>query len=173
MTRALLFLLPMIGLLGCTDELAEVQAFIETTKASKQPRPEAMPVIPEFKHVAYTARGIRSPFVEPDPQLIEEVIAERKDCITPDMSRKRHPLETFAMDDLSMRGTIGSQHHFFALVEAGAGNVFRVQEGDHLGLHHGRIVAVRADRLDIVELVPEGDGCWAERLNQLELAAGQ
>lgn len=173
MIRKILLLL-MAGMLsGCSDDLSEVQAFVETTKASKQPRPEPMPIIPEFRHVAYTARGVRSPFVEPDPQMIEEVVAERKDCITPEMSRKRHPLEVFAMDDLNMRGTIGSNEHIFALVEAGAGNVFRVKEGDYLGLHHGKVVAVQADRLDIVELVPEGDGCWAERLNQLELAAGQ
>jgi len=163
----------MLLLAGCSDDLSDVRAFVETTQASKQPRPEAMPVIPEFKHVAYTARGVRSPFAEPDPQLIEEVVAERKDCITPDIARKRSPLEVFAMDDLQMRGTIGSQQEFFALVEAGAGNVFRVREGDYVGLHHGKVVAVRPDKLDIVELVPEGDGCWAERLNQLELAAGQ
>lgn len=160
-------------LVGCGDDLEDVRAFIDATKASKQPRPEAMPEIPEFRHVAYTARGVRSPFVEPDPQLIEEVVAERKDCITPEVNRKRHPLEVFAMDDLNMRGTIGRDDQFFALVEAAEGNVFRVREGDYLGLHHGRVVAVQADRLDIVELVPEGDGCWAERLNQLELAAGQ
>ena len=157
---------------GCGDDLVEVQQFVQQTKDSYRPNPEPLPEIPEFKHVPYIADVVRSPFSEPDPELIEIKVAQRKDCLTPDQDRKRHPLESYALDDLHMRGTLGQGDDLFALVQAQDGKLFRMARNQYLGLFHGRIIAISPRELTIEELVPEGDGCWATRVIKLELKAG-
>lgn len=168
--------LPMIGLTllltGCQDELEEVRAFVQQTQQVYRPTPEPMPEIPEFEHLPYTAQVVRSPFVEPDPELIEIVVAERKDCLTPDKDRKRHPLESFALDDLFMRGTLGSGKELYALVQAKDGKLFRMKVNQYLGLFHGRIIHISPRDITIEEMIPEGDGCWAKRVTKLGLRAG-
>lgn len=160
-------------LLGCGDDLADVKAFVQQTKEAYRPNPEPLPKIPEFTHVPYTAQVVRSPFVEPDPELIEVEVAQRKDCLTPDPDRVRHPLESYPMDDLIMRGTLGRGEQLDALIQAQDGKLFRMAVGQHLGLFHGKILAISARALRIEEMVPEGDGCWNKRLTTLELLASE
>ncbi len=166
-------LMMSVFLMGCKDDLAEVKAFVQQTKEAYRPNPEPLPKVPEFKHVPYTAQVVRSPFVEPDPELIEVEVAQRKDCLTPDPNRLRHPLESYPMDDLIMRGTLGRSGQLYALIQAQDGKLFRMAVGEHLGLFHGKITAISPRALQIEEVVPEGDGCWAKRMTTLELTASE
>lgn len=172
MRNLLIFLFACLGLTGCHHELDEVKEFVQKTKEIYRPSPEPLPEIPEFKHIPYTAQVIRSPFVEPDPELIEVQVAERKDCLTPQTGRQRHPLESFALDDLQMRGTLGQGQSLYALVQADGGKLFRMAVNQHLGLFHGRIIHISPREITIEEMVPEGDGCWAKRVTRLALQAG-
>jgi type IV pilus assembly protein PilP len=47
--------------------------------------------------------------------------------------------------------------------------VHRVRVGNYLGQSDGRIVAIREDGLEIVELIPDGSGGWLERPARLAL----
>jgi type IV pilus assembly protein PilP len=47
--------------------------------------------------------------------------------------------------------------------------VHRVKVGDYLGRNHGRIVAIDEARVDVVEIVPDGEGGWLERPRSLAL----
>ena len=51
----------------------------------------------------------------------------------------------------------------------GAGGVHRVKVGDYLGRNHGRIVSVDEAKIDVVEIVPDGEGGWLERPRSLTL----
>jgi type IV pilus assembly protein PilP len=55
-----------------------------------------------------------------------------------------------------------------ALVQ-GAGSVHRVQVGDYLGRNYGRITGIQENRLDVIEIVPDGEGGWLERPRTLSL----
>lgn len=168
----LLVLFSCLGLMGCDHDLDEVKEFVKETQDAYRPTPEPLPEIPEFTHVPYTAQVVRSPFVEPDPEMIEIQVAQRKDCLTPDKDRKRHPLESFAMDDIFMRGTLGRGQDLYALVQAKDGKLFRMSVNQYLGLFHGRIISISPRVITVEEMVPEGDGCWAKRVSKLELKAG-
>lgn len=43
------------------------------------------------------------------------------------------------------------------------GVVYRVRPGNYMGQSDGKILAVHEDRIDLVELVPDGAGGWIER----------
>ena len=40
---------------------------------------------------------------------------------------------------------------------------YRVQPGTYMGQSDGRVTAVYEDRIELVELVPDGAGGWLER----------
>ncbi|MBD1387931.1 pilus assembly protein PilP [Neiella sp. HB171785] len=170
--RLVAMLLAACLLAGCGDDLADVKQFVQNTQDAYRPKPEPLPEVPEFTHIPYTAKVVRSPFVEPVPELIEVQVAQRKDCLTPQPDRQRHPLESFALDDITMRGTMGTDKQLYGLVQADSGSIYQIQINDYLGLFHGRVVAVTARQILIEEMVPEGDGCWAKRMNKLELISG-
>jgi type IV pilus assembly protein PilP len=52
---------------------------------------------------------------------------------------------------------------------SGAGGVHRVKVGDYLGRNHGRIVGIDEAKVDVVEIVPDGEGGWLERPRSLAL----
>ncbi|MNP59344.1 Pilus assembly protein, PilP [compost metagenome] len=67
-----------------------------------------------------------------------------------------------------MVGTIANASGTFALLR-GAGGVHRLKVGDYLGRNDGRIVAIGDDQVDVVEIVPDGEGAWLERPRTLPL----
>jgi type IV pilus assembly protein PilP len=47
--------------------------------------------------------------------------------------------------------------------------VHRLKVGDYLGRNDGRIVAISATQVDVVEIVPDGQGAWLERPRTITL----
>ena len=64
---------------------------------------------------------------------------------------------------MDMVGTIGRGAGLIALVMAPDKVTYRVRPGVYMGQADGRVTAVYEDRLELVELVPDGAGGWLER----------
>src|SRR3546814_10764499 len=62
-----------------------------------------------------------------------------------------------------MVGTIGRGGGMVGLVVAPDKVVYRIQPGVYMGQNDGRVTAVHEDRIELVELVPDGAGGWLER----------
>lgn len=161
--KKLAVLSSLLLLAGCFDDTSEIKAHIATVQANTSSYIEPMPEIPKFNHIAYSADMLRSPFVVPQPEAIQEKMQQMSGCLSPDPRRRKQPLEKFALEDLVMRGTLGELDITWALVEASDATLHRVAVGSYLGLYNGRITAVNQDNVKIVELIPDGAGCWAER----------
>jgi Tfp pilus assembly protein PilP len=93
---------------------------------------------------------------------------EDKPEIKPDESRVKQFLEGFSIDTFEMVGTLRNDRQLFALV-SGAGGVHRVKVGDFLGRNHGKILVIDDSKIDVVEIVPDGEGGWLERPRSLSL----
>lgn len=161
--KRLFIALTCLGLTGCFDDTSDLREFTAAVKSSTVPVPEKMPAIPVFKHVAYAATTQRSPFMAPRPEVIQDSIPTVQNCLTPNVSRRKEPLEQYPMDNLSMRGTLGLDSSLWALVEAADGSLHRVRDGNFLGLYNGQITLVTEQQLKVTELIPDGTGCWKER----------
>lgn len=148
---------------GCFSDTTDLKSHIEQVKANTTSTIEPMPTIPEFNHFDYSAYNLRSPFDAPTPEEITKIIQQTSDCLSPDPNRRKQPLEKYALESLSMRGTLAERGIMWALLEAGDASVHRVSVGSYLGLFHGRITTVTPEQVRIVELVPDGSGCWVER----------
>ena len=86
-------------------------------------------------------------------------------------TRTRHRLERHPLADLRMVGTLAAAGRRHALIRDPQGGVHRLAVGDHLGLDHGRVQAVRETGLDLVETVYAASGGWMARPRTLALAA--
>ncbi len=154
---------------GCFDDTTEQKEFINQVKASTQPKIEPIPEIAQFEHFAYSASDLRSPFVAPRPEVIQDKLIQVQNCLHPDPQRKKEPLERYPLDNLSMKGTLGSGAQTWALVKASDETLHRISQGNYVGLYHGKVTQVRSNYIELLELIPDGAGCWKERLTKLEM----
>jgi len=158
------FLILCVMLLaGCFDDTSDLTAYMADVKKHTNSYIAPMPKVPPFNHFQYSAKSLRSPFVAPKPEAIKEKMQQMAGCMSPDPRRRKQPLEKYALGDLTMRGTLGEAGTLWALIEASDKTLHRVSVGQYLGLYNGRITQVSQNNIKVVELIPDGKGCWSER----------
>ncbi len=90
--------------------------------------------------------------------------------IQPDVNRRREALEGFPLDALQMVGALEQRGQMWAVIKAPDGLVYRVARNNYVGQNHGRITGVSEEKVELVEIVPDGLGGWQERPARLALA---
>ena len=167
--------LALVALAGCAQrELTDLQQFVETTKRTTPvKKPDPPPEIKPYTPFAYTAQGIKDPFLvapfaqEEELELTREVAAQGGGYtgVRPDPNRVREELEKYALGSLKMMGTfrMGGGGELWALILAPDNVVHRVQKNNYLGTNHGKIVGITEQRVELKEIVPDGPGRWQER----------
>ncbi len=163
-----LLLTPLL-LSGCgKGEFSDLQAFMDETRARPAGSIEPLPRFKPYEAFTYSASSLRSPFQPP----IRIDLSQRErgsQGVKPDENRVRQFLEGFNIEGFEMVGTLSNQGGMQALIR-GAGSVHRVRIGDYLGRNHGRVVSIDEGRVDVLEIVPDGEGGWLERPRTLSLA---
>jgi type IV pilus assembly protein PilP len=167
-TRVVLLLL-VSGLAGCgaDSDFSDLQAYMDEVRARPKGAIEPLPKFQPYESFTYSAAALRSPFQPP----IKIDMANRQrgsQEVKPDEARVRQFLEGFNIEVFEMVGTLANEEAVYALVN-GAGGVHRVKVGDYLGRNHGRILAIDESKVDVVEIVPDGEGGWLERPRSLSL----
>lgn len=165
-----LALLVLVFISGCFDDTSDLITHMEEVKATTTSQIDPMPEVHPFNHFDYSAHELRSPFILPKPEVIQQKIQQMSGCLSPDPRRRKQPLEKFALGDLTMRGTMGDDGVLWALVEASDLTLHRVSKGSYLGLFNGRITEVSAKSVKVIELTPDGAGCWVERVTMVKIA---
>jgi type IV pilus assembly protein PilP len=158
---------------GCFDDTTEIKTHMAQVKATTTNYIDPMPEVNPFNHIAYSADDLRSPFVLPRPEAIQQKMQQMAGCLSPDTNRRKQPLEKYALSDLTMRGTLGDASMLWALLEASDLSLHRVALGNYLGLYNGRITQVSAKTVKIIELAPDGAGCWVEREATLSIVQSE
>jgi type IV pilus assembly protein PilP len=171
MKRSLPILCASLLLLqGCYDDLTDIQQFMNTVKTSTPAKIPPLPEVKEFVHISYKSAQSRSPFSAPRPEAVQEKYAQIQDCLSPDPARRKEPLEKYALDNLKMRGTLGDENDIWALIEASDKTLHRISKNNYIGLFHGRVINVDPAQVELLELIPDGAGCWKERTTVLPMA---
>jgi len=158
---------------GCFDDTTEIKAHMAQVKATTTNYIEPMPEVNAFIHIAYSADDLRSPFILPKAEVIQQKMQQMAGCLSPDSHRRKQPLEKYALSDLIMRGTLGDDSMLWALLEASDLSLHRVSLGNYLGLYNGRITQVSTTTVNIIELAPDGTGCWVERETALNITQSE
>ena len=152
-----------LGLSGCASDTKEIEEWVAEVKARPAPPLDPLPVMKQFESFEYSSEGLRDPFAVPTPDR------DSGSGLRPDPNRRKQVLEAFPLDGLNMVGTIGTGSSLIGLVLAPDRVTYRVRPGNYMGQNDGRITAVYEDRVEMVELVPDGAGGWLERQAKIAL----
>jgi type IV pilus assembly protein PilP len=159
----------LVVLTGCNggDDVSDLDAYMNEMRLRAPGKIEPTPTFRSYPTFTYSAANLRSPFSR---QVRVDLTGQRHGSrnVKPDPNRVKQYLEGFNIEQFEMVGTISNASGSFALLR-GAGGVHRLKVGDYLGRNDGRIVAINASQVDVVEIVPDGEGAWLERPRTLPL----
>lgn len=160
--QPLLFLL----LSGCGDEMSDLRAFVEKIKQRPGGEIEPLPEFEPYEGFTYQPSRLPDPFVPQagfamsDEEMQQQ---ERSSGLAPDPDRRKEPLEQYPLDSLEMVGTLSRNQQLWGLVRSPDGTVHQVLVGNYMGQNYGRINRVTESRIQLVEIVPDGQNGWMER----------
>lgn len=154
---------------GCSGggDFADLQAYMDEVRAKPKGSIEPLPAFQPYEAFTYSASAMRSPF---QPPIKIDLARKQKGSeeIRPDETRIKQFLEGFNIEGFTMVGTLSNDGATYGLLQGGGG-VHRVKVGDYLGRNHGRIVEIGEAAIEVVEIVPDGDGGWLERPRTIAL----
>ena len=169
--RACLVVVATLTLSACAGDLRDLQQFVQETKQKHSGSVEPLPQFEPYQNFEYEPSNLRDPFAAaPDltPQQPTNVTAN-VGGLAPDQTRRKEPLEYFPLDTLSMVGILEQNAVTWGLIQAGDGTIHRVLEGNYVGENYGQITRITEERINILEIVPDGLGAWVEREASLVL----
>jgi len=158
----------VMALSGCGgDDFSDLDAYMNEVRLRPPGKIEPTPTFRSYPTFTYSAANLRSPFSR---QVRVDLAGRQRGSrnVKPDHNRVKQYLEGFNIEQFEMVGTISNASGSFALLR-GAGGVHRLKVGDYLGRNDGRIVAISAAQVDVVEIVPDGEGAWLERPRTIPL----
>lgn len=163
----------ILGLMlsGCGGDtsFSDIKAKMAEVKSRPKGRIEPPPEFKVYKAFSYGAAAMRSPFDRPiEVQLA--ALPQKRSNVKPDFNRPKEVLEQFGIDSLSMVGTLTRPGAtLFALVKDPDSGLHRVKEGNYLGRNFGKITSVTPSKIDVIEIVSDGQDGWVERPRTLVL----
>lgn len=163
--------LALASLAGCGGgaDVSDLQQFMTEQRARPAKPIEPLPKVTPYEPFTYnpSASALRSPF---QPPIKVDVVNRQKgsQLIKPDETRVKQFLEGFNIEQFEMVGTLSNDTGKFALLQ-GAGGVHRVKVGDYIGRNYGKIGSISDSQIDVVEVVPDGEGGWLERPRSITL----
>ncbi len=159
LARIALLLSVFILLAGCTRGMGDLRTWVAQEKAKKGAPLPPLPVIKTFETFTYNDQNLRDPF---SPSSLELTRRGNNTSPRPDAQRPRQPLEAFPLSALKLVGSIGSGANIQALIMDPSGVIHRVKRNQYMGQNDGRVSKITPDHVDLVELIPNGNGGWME-----------
>jgi type IV pilus assembly protein PilP len=165
------FLVLLLGACGAAsdDELTQWMA-----EQKNQTHPKVTPLAKptQFKPETYSQLAAVEPF-----SMQKLTLALKKDSpqttsngalVTPELARRKEPLEEFPLDAMAMVGHIVRAGKPVALVTVGK-MLYQVRPGEHLGQSYGLITKISETEVTLREIVQDAAGEWIERAAALQL----
>ena len=142
--------------------MVELQNYVQTQMNRPPSAIDPLPVFVAYEAFTYSAASLRGPFDIP-VEISDEFRNQQAREVKPDETRPKEYLESFAIGNLTMVGVLKREGEVWALIQDETNNINRVTVGNYLGRNHGRITGISDTQIDVVEIVPTGDGGWLER----------
>ncbi|WP_158589007.1 pilus assembly protein PilP [Alginatibacterium sediminis] len=176
MNKSFLVVVSTVLLLSaCGGQNDDLQQYALQVKARQVPIVDDVPELIEYAHLAYVAPAERHPFTLPQAEFAEAKEQEKSEVceIEPPQAHEQSPLEQYSLINLKMRGVLGKGNQLWALVQSPDGEMYRIDQGYYIGLNQGQVTGVKPDGFEVLEIIPDGKGCWTHRSTTIELTQAQ
>lgn len=154
---------------GCSVEnnMLDLSAFMDEVNNRPRGAIEPLPSFQSYESFSYKAARLRDPFSPPVEFDMRELKVKSDHSIAPDMNRSKEYLEGFNLAALKMVGSIEKNASVWALINDSQGGIYTITNGNYLGRNHGKVINTLDGYVEIVEIVPDGQGGWLERPQRL------
>jgi type IV pilus assembly protein PilP len=170
-SAGLMFCLLIVS--GCSPAVDDgMAAWIQAERQAAQPLVQPLPVPTGFTPQLYETEGLGDPFGSErlTSGLRGSAVSSPGDSTggVIESKRRRQPLEAFALERMTLVGTLSREGQRAALVKVGQ-QLYQVQAGDYLGQHHGRVQRITEHHIELRERVLDANGQWIARSVALPL----
>jgi len=163
-----LFLLAACG----SSDQEELQQWMSTQRDMTRPKVAPLQQPTKFTPQTYAQEGSIEPFS--NQKLVQALKRDSSQAtsnaalITPELSRRKEPLEATPLDSVAMVGSLTKAGQPVALVRVD-NLIYQVRVGNYLGQNYGRITSVTEASVVLREIVQDAAGEWIERPATLQL----
>ena len=155
-------------LVGCDSKIDAVNQKMAEIRNEPALPIEPAPVFSPVPLFNYAAHQLKSPFMPSSLAAELKIMAGKR--VYPNLSRQLQPLESYALETLSMKGSMrGQRGEIQALIQTPDGEIERIQRGSYMGLNHGRVINITPTQIDLIEIIPDGREGYVERPRSLVL----
>lgn len=169
-------ILVCVSLAGCGGgSMADLRGYVEEVKKRKGTRIEELPPIEPYIVYTYPCNGSIGcvdpfePFFQ-EPPTPPEQQQSASSGLTPDFDRNREELESHTLDSLRMMGTLEKDQEIWGIIRSPDSIIHRIKVGNYMGKNHGKVISISEDKIELTEIVPDGQGGWTERDAALALS---
>jgi type IV pilus assembly protein PilP len=150
---------------GCSnDDFSDLNQYITEVKARPKGTIKALPEMKLIEPFIFKPEDLRDPFKPIKPIDKPDTTPESAGSgIKPDTSRRKEELEAFPIETLKMIGTVEMKSNLWGLIKATDNTVYRVRAGNYMGQNYGKIIRISADKIELMEIVPDKPGTWREQ----------
>lgn len=169
-SRTVLVLLLTALMAGCSQDMRDLRSYIHEVKQRPGGSIPPLPIIEPFASFYYPQTATRDPFAplafgQPQQPRSNGALSGPR----PDLTRPKEALEAYPLGSLAYVGTLQQGDQLWALIRDPDGTIHRVQTGNYMGQHYGRIVAITPTSIKLRELIPNGRGGWMKRMTSLAM----
>jgi len=165
----------LLGGCGSRDQ-SDLQAFVAEVHSRQGGSIEPLPVMkPSERYLYQSAEAARRDPFEAYYKVKRVSPAERQVSDTQRrflqeiQTHNPEELENFELDSLRMVGTLQNLGSLWGIVLDGDGTVHRVTTGSYIGRNYGKVTRIAEERIEVREIVGDGQGGWDERPASLAL----
>lgn len=162
-------LLLALLLAGCGGQTQELDQWMAEVRKEMRPIDTSVTEPKRFEPYLYAEKGSLDPFdVAKVNDALSKLAARSRSPLTPNLDRRREPLEAFPLDTIVMVGTLERPKLRQALLRAN-GVLYTVRVGNYVGQNFGIIRSITDSQVSLREVVQDAAGEWVERVSTLEL----
>jgi type IV pilus assembly protein PilP len=168
--RLILCSILLTGLAGCGDGgVQEVKQWMDETRQQTKVSIPKLSEPKKFTPFVYAGKDSIDPF---NPNKLAVAFAKLQSksasALSPDMDRRREPLESYPLDTLRMVGTLQKTGLSYALILADR-TVYQAKVGNYVGQNFGMVTQISETEVELKEVIQDASGEWVERKAKLEL----
>lgn len=168
--------LGLLVLTGCgSSDQEELQQWMTAQRNATRPKIAPLLEPTKFTPQTYGQEASIEPFS--NQKLVQALKRDSNQAsadaalITPELSRRKEPLEATPLDAVVMVGSLTKAGRPVALVRVD-NLIYQVRVGNYLGQNYGRITSVTEASVVLREIVQDAAGEWTERPATLQLLEG-